>query len=230
MCVVFHNLDPVSRLRAIEALQELLKNNLQPETYVGLFNLSDRLTPIYRFTNNRTELAQAVQNAFTLQPIDLVAAVEPVLTANPTQMTIAAVVNNATRSATVTARVTGGEVSRTLVTGAEVSTSQGANTMRGIQVTDSRDFSHISGMRETDRIITMVNELGPLPGRKSVLLVTTGMLTTGDPERMEAIVAKANQQNLTFYSFDIGGMRENSTIQARESRPRPGGRREPLAN
>ena len=65
VCVVYHNLDPVSRTRSIEAVQEFLKNDMTPDTYVGLFVLDDRLKPVYPFTNNRAELMQAVQNAFS---------------------------------------------------------------------------------------------------------------------------------------------------------------------
>src|SRR4051812_741054 len=41
ICLVLHNLDPASRPRAIEAIQEFLKNELQPNTFVGLFLLDD---------------------------------------------------------------------------------------------------------------------------------------------------------------------------------------------
>src|SRR3954451_6434172 len=41
ICIVLHNLDPASRPRAIEAVQEFLKNELAPDTFVGLFMLDD---------------------------------------------------------------------------------------------------------------------------------------------------------------------------------------------
>src|SRR5258706_8028491 len=68
VCIVFHNLDPVARTRAIEAVQEFIRNDLQPETYVGVFNLNDPLTAVYPVTNNRKELLQAAQTAFTGRP------------------------------------------------------------------------------------------------------------------------------------------------------------------
>jgi len=179
VCIVFHNLDPVARTRAIEAVQEFIRNDLQPETYVGVFNLNDRLTAVYPFTNNRKELLQAAQTAFNGRPMDFSRASEAILTANPTQATIVAAVGS--RSASVTLQITGGEISKTAFAGAEVSNDFGANIMRGDQVRERSDFSNIVGMHETDKIITMIKELGTLPGRKTVLLVTTGLVTTGDP-------------------------------------------------
>src|SRR5882762_729721 len=200
VCIVFHNLDPVSRNRAIEAVQEFIKNELQPETYVGVFNLNDRLTALYPFTNNRQELIQAAQNAFNGRPMDFSRASEAILTANPTQATIVAAVG--VRSASVSLQVTGGEISKTVIAGADVSNAQGANILRGEQVRERSDFSDIIGMHETDKIITMINELGALPGRKTVLLVTTGLVTTGDPKRFQSILDNANRLGVTVYAPD----------------------------
>jgi hypothetical protein len=48
----------------------------------------------------------------------------------------------------------------------------------------------------------MINQLGTLPGRKTVLLVTTGLTTTGDPDRFQKILNNANSHNITFYALD----------------------------
>jgi VWFA-related protein len=214
VCIVFHNLDPVSRTRAIEAVQEFLKSDLPPETYIGLFLLDDHLTPVHPFTNNRAELARAVQNVFSLAPLDFASASVAVLTANPTQATISVAVDMASHTATADLRVSGGEISKTAITGADVSTGLSANIMRGNQVTEQRDFSNISGMRETDKIITMIDSLGGLPGRKVVLLVTTGLVTNGDPDRFQAILNKANQSGISVYPLSAIGLDETSTSSA----------------
>jgi VWFA-related protein len=214
VCVVFHNLDPLSRNRATLALQEFLQQEWQPDTWMGLFYLDDRLTPLYPFTNNKAELEAAARNPFALAPVDFGRASEPVLTANPTIFTVQTVVDMLTRTATTTAQVTGGELARTVNAGADVHTGPGATAHRGSQVTERRDFSNIIGMRETDRILTLIGELGTLPGRKTVLLATTGLATTGDPERFESILSKANEADVTIYSMDVSGLDQNSTVQA----------------
>jgi len=212
VCIVFHNLDPVSRKYASEAVEEFLKADLPAETYVGMFVLDDRLTAIYPFTKNRVELNVAAAHAFSLRPVDFAKASEAVLTANPNQITITTVVSG--HLATTAMATTGGEVAKSVVTGADVDTGPGANALRGDQVLEQRDFSNISGMRETDKVITMINQLGVLPGRKSVLLLSNGFLTTGEPEQFQAILNKANQSGVTVYALDAAGLSKTSTAQA----------------
>jgi len=214
VCLVFHNLDPVTRNRAMAVAREFLANELPSDTYIGMFILDDRLTPVYPFTRNTKEVAEAVGKAFTLRPIDFAQASEAVLTANPTQVTITTAVNSATHTATTTYRVTGGEVSPTVIAGADVSNGSGANVMRGEHVTESRDLSNITGMRETDKITNMIAQFGQLPGRKLVLLLSTGFTTTGDPDLFQSILAKAVDSRITVYAIDPTGLTETSTAQA----------------
>src|SRR5450756_382983 len=117
-----------------------------------------------------------------------------------------------TSSTTMT--ISGGEIAGTVINGAEVGTGAGANAMRGNQAGERRDFNDINGMRETDKVINMVNLLGGLPGRKSVLLLTTGLATTGDPDRFQKILDKSNGVELTVYAMDVSGLTHVSTAQA----------------
>ncbi len=109
-------------------------------------------------------------------------------------------------TADTTLKVSGGEVSRRVITGADVGTSSGANMIRGMQVAQNRDFGHLSGMREFDKINGMIKALATLPGRKSVLLLSTGYTTTGDPDLIEPMYARANQAGITVYSLDVAGL------------------------
>jgi VWFA-related protein len=214
VCLVFHNLDPETRLRAIDAVKDFLKIEMPPNTYIGMFVLGDRLNPVFPFTPNKQELANALEKSITSQPLDFNQASVAALTANPTEMTIGTVVDTASHSSTTTMNVTGGEVSGSSIAGAEVSTDIGASAMRGARITEARDFSHLTGMRETDKILNMLTQFGKLPGRKMVLLLSTGLATTGDPDRFQQMVAKANAADTTIYSIDVSGLRENSTAQA----------------
>jgi len=202
VCIVFHNLDPVARVQATQAVEQFVKNDWPPDTYFAVFNLGDRIVPIHKFTNNRDELLEAARNAFNGHTLDFSRASEALLTANPNMVTITTTVNTATHSASTNVQVSGGEINNSVIMGADVSNSTGANALRGDQVRERGDFSNITGMHETDKIVTMINELGALPGHKTVLLVTTGLVTTGDPERFQAIMANANRRGLTVYALD----------------------------
>jgi len=199
VCIVFHNIDPVTRPHAVEIVKEFIKSNLPPETYIGIFNLNEKLIPVHEFTKNRDELLQSALNG---KALDFSRASEALLTASPNIVTINAQVNNATHTASVSVDTTGGEVNTNVIMGADVSNSSGANRLRGDQVRERSDFANITGMHETDRIITLIDQLAPLPGRKSVLLVTTGLVTTGDPDRFQKILNNANSHGITFYALD----------------------------
>jgi VWFA-related protein len=214
VCMVFHNLDPVARTRAMEVAREFLKNELPPETYIGMFVLDDRLNPVHSFTKNRQELLQAVDGAFAARPLDFVQASEAALTANPTQVSVVTVTDTVNHTSSTNVVISGGEVSGSAIAGADVGTDQTSGVMRGERVLENRDFSNITGMRETDKVINMIKQFGRLPGRKLVLLLTTGLKTTGDPERFEKMVAQANEAHITINAIDVSGLSEQSTAKA----------------
>ncbi|MBZ5626811.1 MAG: VWA domain-containing protein [Acidobacteriia bacterium] len=199
VCIVFHNIDPVTRPHAVEIVKEFIKSNLPPESYIGIFNLNEKLIAVHEFTKNRKELLASALNG---RALDFSRASEALLTASPNIVTLNAQVNAATHTATVTEDTTGGELSNMLIVGADVSNSTGANRVRGDQVQERSDFAHITGMHETDRIATLINQIGTLPGRKTVLLVTTGLVTTGDPDLFQKILTNANNHGITFYALD----------------------------
>lgn len=199
ICIVFHNVDPVTRPHAIAIVKEFIKSNLPPESYIGIFNLNEKLIPVHEFTKNREEL---LASSFSGSPMDFNKASVALLTASPNIVTLNVQVNTATHSATATEDTTGGEVSNSVIMGADVSNGAGANRVRGDMVREQADFANITGMHEMDRITTLINQIGTLPGRKTVLLVSTGLTTTGDPDLFQKMVTTANSHGITFYALD----------------------------
>jgi VWFA-related protein len=199
ICIVFHNIDPVTRPHAIEIVKEFIRSNLPPESYIGIFNLNEKLAVVHEFTKNREEL---LNSPFSTGTMEFNKASVALLTASPNIVTLNVQVNAATHSATVTEDMTGGEVSNTVIMGADVSNSAGANRARGDAVREQADFANITGLHETDRINTLIGQVGSLPGRKTVLLVSTGLTTTGDPDLFQKLAANANNRGITFYTLD----------------------------
>ena len=199
VCIVFHNIDPVTRPHAIQIVKEFIQANLPPESYIGIFNLNDKLIPVHEFTKDRQDLLASAFNGNTLE---FSRASAPLLSASPNIVTVNAQVNAATHSATVSVDTTGGEISNSVIMGADVSTSAAANRVRGDMVSERSEFGHIMGMHEQDRVTAMINALGTLPGRKTVLFVTTGMSLTGDPDMFQKILTNANSHGITVYALD----------------------------
>lgn len=214
VCIVFHNLDPAKRKWATDAAQDFLKNDLLPDTYVGVFSLDDSLTPLQSFTNDRQKLRAAAAAAFVNRGQESTGLSEAVLTANPNMSLVTGSVDMVSHSASFDLVVTGGEVSSSAIAGAEVSTDAGANRQRGESVVERRQFGGIEGMRQTDQVLTLIKQLAKLPGRKTVLLISPGVVTTGDPERLESIIDKASEAGITFYAVDANGLSENSSALA----------------
>ncbi|HUB81556.1 MAG TPA: VWA domain-containing protein [Bryobacteraceae bacterium] len=211
IAIIFHNIDPVTRPHAIEIVKEFIKSNLPPESYIGIFNLNEKLDVVHEFTKNREEL---LSSAFNGGGLDFNKASVALLTASPNITTLSVSVNASAHTASATEDTTGGEVSKTTIMGADVNTGAGANRLRGDQVQEARDFAQITGMHETDRIKTLIDQIGTLPGRKTVLLVSTGLSTTGDPDIFQRLVTNANSHGITFYTLDSTEMSADvDTIQ-----------------
>lgn len=215
VCIVFQNLDVNTKRYAVEAVEEFLKEELRPGTWVGVFGLNSGLTVLHPFTRDRDELIQAARKAFTGPALNFVDTAEAVLSAEPNLATVT-ISGSQTPGGGVTATVTitGGELNPQAFAGAEVANSAGANIQRGDLVSQRRLFAGIEGMRQTDQIISMIENFGPLPGHKTILLFSPGLATTGDPDRFESILNKANQADMSVYAIDIHGLSMNSNAQA----------------
>src|ERR1035438_2466175 len=86
VCIVFHNLDASTRIWAVSAAQEFIKTQLRPGTWMGVFNLDSRFTPLYPFTTSRDELLRAAANAFYGTSVDITRAAEAELRRGITEL------------------------------------------------------------------------------------------------------------------------------------------------
>ncbi len=209
ICIVFVNLDPYTKKYAVDAAREFLKSQLDPDTWVAVFNLDSKLTVLHPFTTNRNEIMEAANKAFTGMTVDFAQVATAVLNASPNVATIEVTQSgDPAHGGTVTAtqRIAGGELNPNAITGADVSNSNAANRQRGDLAGQRRQFGEIEGMREMDQILAMIKQLGTLPGRKSVLLLSPGLATTGDPDQFKGMLDKANKADVTVYAIDVNGL------------------------
>jgi VWFA-related protein len=204
VCIVFQNLDPNTKKWAVDATKEFLQSDLPADAWVGIFNLSSRLNVLQRFTTDRNALIQAAKNAFTGPSLDFVSAANTVLSMNPAVVTADQNGMN----------ISGGELFTRAIGDVNVETSQSADFQRADLASQNRQFSHIEASRQTDQIIAMIQQFATLPGHKTVLLMTPGLTSTGDPDRFKKILTTASNAKITFYGIDVHGLSENSTAMA----------------
>lgn len=218
VCIVFHNLDPDSRPWAMAAAEEFLKNEFRPGTWAATFSLGfdSRLEVLHNFTHNREELAKSLHDAPTGINADFLQAASAVLNATPTSVTISEVVSGSGSGpgsgVSTSMDINGGDLNTQAIAGAEVSTGRGAKIMRGQQADFRQEFGQIEGMREADQLIAMFEGLGTLPGRKTVLLLSPGLASTGDPDYVEKILKRARRANISVYAIDTNGLTQNSNV------------------
>src|ERR1017187_5361609 len=213
VCIVFHNLDASTRIWAVSAAREYIKTQLRPDTWMGVFNLDSRITPLYPFTTNHDELLRAADKAFYGTSVDITRDAEAVLNSTPNvQLSVgwkAGPVSGGYYDLSTT-----GSVSMTAIVGADVSNGPGANAQRGDLVLQREQFIGIEGARQMDQIKLMIRQIGAFPGHKTVLLLSPGFTTTGDPDQFQAMLNKANLADVSVYAFDANGLSETSTAQA----------------
>ncbi len=226
VCIVFHKLDVNTRKFAVEAAQEFLRSQLPPGAWIGIFNLDSTLSTLHPFSTNREELIASAAGAATGTGTDFMSTANAVLSSTPTVATVVVTTsgNPASGGSVSTAlTVSGGELNTEAITGVDVSNGTGEKILRGQRAIQRRQFGWIEGMHQTDQVFMMIDEFRRLPGRKTVLLFSSGLATTGDPERFDSLISKANQANITLYSIDVNGLTQNSNVVAGNSAVRHAG-------
>jgi VWFA-related protein len=200
--IVFDQMGADSRQNAQEAATEFLDQEFQSDTDAAIFSLDLRINVIHGFTSDRTALASAVRVALNGSPADLAAASANVL--NETDYTL-----------------TGGPGGISLNPGIDLTktpdfstSTAAANPLSESQaqlaamITDQRGMVDlISGMRAWESLQTIIRYESALPGRKTILYLSDGLIDPpGRQEIVRQVVSAANRGNVTFYCIDVRGM------------------------
>jgi VWFA-related protein len=206
ICIVFSNLDAFSSLKqnSVNAVKDFLRSQIQPGTWIAVFNLTSELTVIQPFTTNRNEVLAAADRAFTGGGMDFAQAATAVLSASPNAVSIEGSANgNPGGTLSASMKLTG--VSLNPQANAPAAAANNPNTSKDSAI-QRRQLNGIEGMREMDQLLAMIRQLGTLPGRKSVLMLSPGLVTVGDPEQFKSMLDKANKADVTVYAVDVNGL------------------------
>ena len=211
ICIVFHNFDPrdVSTKKfAMEAVQEFLQTRALPDTWIGVFNLGATLNVMYPFTQNRADLLRASARGFSGGSFQLARVADAVINGSPNME----VTQGTGASTTVVS--TGGGINTAAILDVTQETGQGADAMRGDLVDQKRDFGRLEGMAGIDQMKLLMGDLSRFPGHKAVLMLSPGLVTTGDPDQFDRILNQAREGDISVYALDTNGLSENSNVQA----------------
>lgn len=200
--IVFDQMGADSRKNALEAATDFLDQEFQDNTQAAIFRLNLRLNAIHGFTSDRAALRAAVRAAINGNAVELAGASGNVL--NETTYT-----------------VTGSEAGISINPGIDVtrtpdfSTSPASSnplsesqTALAAMITGQRGMvDGISGMRTWDSLLQIIRYESALPGRKTVLYLSDGLVKPPDrDDYVRTVIGAANRGNVTFYCIDVRGL------------------------
>jgi VWFA-related protein len=217
VCIVFHNqdnLDVSMKKFTLEAVQQFLQTQWQPDTWVGVFALGSRLIVLHPFTTNRTELLRAAALGFSGGTFQLARVADAVLNGTPNLDVIQGIANQAAHTGGFVESLQTGQLNNAAILDVTQNTGLASNAQRGDLVDQQRDFGHIQGMQSNDQVKLLIQELAQLPGHKTVLMLSAGLPSEGNPELFDALLRQARQADMSVYALDTNGLSENSNLLA----------------
>lgn len=191
---------------AREAVQDFLKSDVLPNTYVTVFVLDTRLRLVQPYTHNRAALLTAVDRVtkgnYLLASRHLASSAlanpGPVVPTGPGADPLAGP-NFDPRDTSNVRTLTGLDASTSLDSALQAEASL-ETRLRFVEST-------ATGMTILDSLRELVMSQGRLPGRKLVLYLSDGLRLPMDRARLFSdLVSTANRSGVTFYTVDTRGL------------------------
>ncbi|HXM44937.1 MAG TPA: VWA domain-containing protein [Bryobacteraceae bacterium] len=211
--IVFERMGPRSRLFAQQAASEFLANEFRSNTYGGIFSLDFRLNALQPYTNDQNLLRQAIARATTGNYTEFRKDSENVLN------NLAVEISGS--QAGVTIGPAGGadpfQSAGAATQGAESTgmSSQGQMALARLVWKQMEMVNYGAGWRSLDGLLSLVQAQAALPGRKTVLLLSEGLVVPWAAENMfRAIIGAANRANVSIYCVDVTGLSVQAPAQA----------------
>ena len=197
--LVFEALSADGRRMAAQAANDFLANEVDQNTYIGVFTLNHRLALLQQYTNDPALLKRAVDRAMG-------GAYQQYAKDTEAEVMKLNSLGDAKRF-------------RMLQPGsAEERGPQDAGRFAGTEarmaaITISV-LSNQVGNLSIDAMQQLIEAQAKLPGRKTIIYFSPGLfLPAGQPERLRAVVSAANRANITFYTVDPSGLDATSRVR-----------------
>ena len=199
--LVFQAMSPGGRLFAREAALQFLKNELTPNTFVAVFSLDYRLNALQTYTRDVEALRKAIERAATGNYDQFV---------NDSANVLRQVSMNVRRGQAGFIIEFGFDPfsnAGMATAGAEQAYTSSAQIMNGVLHGETALESYQFGMRSVMALLLLAREQARLPGRKTVLYFSEGLVLPPDNrEPFRTAIAEANRANVSFYSIDVSGL------------------------
>ncbi|MGA2134850.1 MAG: VWA domain-containing protein [Bryobacteraceae bacterium] len=209
--IVFERMGPRSRLFAQQAAAEFLANEFRANTYGGVFSLDYRLNALQPYTNNQDLLRKAISRATTGNYTEFRKDSENVLNNLAVEI-------SSGRSG-ITIATAGGDPFQSTGAATQGAESPGLNSDGQMAIArlvwkQMGMVTYGAGWRSLDGLRALVQAQAELPGRKTVLLLSEGLVVPWEVEDMfRAVINAANRANVSIYCVDVTGLSIHSPTQ-----------------
>ena len=202
--IVFERMGPRSRLYAQQAAAQFLANEFRSNTYGGVFSLDYKLNALQPYTNNQDLLRHAITRATTGNYTEFRKDSENVLNNLGVEIYF-----NGTGIQMTPAGGDPFQSAGAATQGAESAglSSDGQMALANVVWKQMEMVNYGAGRRELDGLLSLVQAQASLPGRKTVLLLSEGLVVPWQAENMfQAIIGAANRANVSIYCVDVTGL------------------------
>ncbi len=210
--IVFEQMGPGSRLFAEHAALQFLENEFRSNTYGGVYSLDYRLNALQPYTNNQELLRKAITRATTGNYTAFRKDSENVLN------NLAVEISSGRGGITIGAA--GGDPFQSpaaAVSGAESASmgSEGQMAIARLVWKQMEMVTYGAGWRSLDGLLALIQAQTALPGRKTVLLLSEGIVVPWTLTKVfQSIISAANRANVSVYCVDVTGLTTKSPGQA----------------
>jgi VWFA-related protein len=214
VALVFDRLSPDARARAREAALSYIGNDVRPDDFIGVFGIDLSLKAIQSFTNNAQLIRAAIERATSHAPSSFTSSTEQLtnLSQQTTALQSQVDVNSgnlASSGPTGGGQALAGQAApSTAAAGAAAADLQFAEmTERAVEGFERMERSQ-QGYATTEGLLSVVNAMGRLPGRKALILFSEGLaLPVQVVAHFRSVISAANRANVSIYAVDAAGLR-----------------------
>ena len=200
--IVFDQMGADSRENALNAATDFLDQEFQDNTQAAVFRVNLRLNAIHPFTSDRAALAAAVRSALNGNAVELAAGSGNVL--NETNYSITADQGGVSITSSIDLTK---EPDFSMSSAATNPLSESQIALAAMISKQRGMVDDLNGMKTWDALLRIIRYESTLPGRKTVLYLSEGVV---DPparhDFVRTVIDAANRAKVTFYCIDVRGL------------------------
>lgn len=236
--LVFEAMSPLSRRTAVDRAHEFLRAETGPNTWMAVYSLRYQLTVQQPYTTDIALLQKAVDRAGTGAYQEF--AEENLKTIERINSLRASQADGSAQSFQpfdLGSAEERGPQNDAALAAAQVQIRRPDGTVGAVmQQLILKTLFAQEGVRSIDALRNLIREQARLPGRKTILFFSEGLvIPPGQPELLDSVIAEANRANVSFYTVDTRGLTIVSNLRVSQamsaamgdseqnSRPNPNG-------